>query len=330
MRQHDIAPTPRNYEVWLAFCGNDKPPLTERLNAMLKSGHPLSPGVLADLHREFFTVPYSAAVVDGGARELQGLSGAMLDHVTLDREMLIGFGKTLAGTVAEMDATASAERVRRASATAADATMRAGQQLRDLGEMLAVSMVSVADLRDRLNQAETDSNTDKLTGLPNRRQFDAAIQAAIARASEDASALSLLLLDIDHFKRFNDTYGHNLGDLVLALVSAGLMEILKDRTVARYGGEEFAILLPGIEPAAALRVAELVRQTMEKRPVINRANSQSYGVLTCSIGVSYYRQGEMAGDFIDRADQALYAAKKAGRNAVRSEAAAVVALPPPP
>jgi diguanylate cyclase len=90
--------------------------------------------------------------------------------------------------------------------------------------------------------------------------------------------------------------------------------------VARYGGEEFAILLSGVGPEDALRVAELVRQTMERRPVINRTTGQSYGVVTCSVGVSYYRHGELGGDFVDRADQALYAAKKAGRNAVRSEA----------
>ena len=143
------------------------------------------------------------------------------------------------------------------------------------------------------------------------------LSQAAGEACATGLPVALLLLDIDHFKKFNDDCGHAIGDNVLRLMARVLTENTKGRdTAARYGGEEFAIILQGADLAGAQAVAEQVRQALEQYPIMNRLTGQRYGRVTCSIGVAQYRPGEFLGDLINRADQALYAAKNAGRTTV--------------
>ncbi len=129
--------------------------------------------------------------------------------------------------------------------------------------------------------------------------------------------LMLLLIDIDHFKRVNDTWGHQTGDQVLRLVAATLSSATRAGDfVARYGGEEFAVILPGTRPDAALAVAERVRRSFEGRDIVARTSGKSIGGVTLSAGGAQYDPGEKLADWIERADQALYSAKKGGRNRV--------------
>jgi diguanylate cyclase len=153
-----------------------------------------------------------------------------------------------------------------------------------------------------------------------------ALLRATNLASKTGTEIGLLFLDIDHFKKFNDTYGHHMGDSVLQLVAQGLKNHIKGRdTAARYGGEEFVIILTGAGLTAATTVAEQLRALTEARLLMNRTTGEKLGVITCSIGVAAYRSGEAPGDFVDRADKALYLAKGTGRNRVCVEEAA----PPP-
>ncbi len=132
--------------------------------------------------------------------------------------------------------------------------------------------------------------------------------------------LSLLILDIDHFKKFNDTYGHQLGDQVLRLVARTLTDSLKGRdTPARFGGEEFVIILPQTRLGNAVTVTEQLRRTMMRHKVVRKNTGDEYGVITISIGASCYRAGEPLTDLVRRADAALYHAEHTGRNRVVSE-----------
>jgi diguanylate cyclase len=187
-----------------------------------------------------------------------------------------------------------------------------------LEQLLTASIAKIADLRGRLVKAEQDATRDVLTGLYNRRMFESVLIRTAMQSAEEKSNLSVLLIDIDHFKRFNDTYGHAVGDNVLRLVGRTLLAHVKGRdTAARYGGEEFVILLPGASQSGAISLAEGIRQSLCARPVINRTSNQNLGLVTCSIGVAQFRHDEPAEGMVRRADQALYEAKRSGRNNVR-------------
>ncbi|MEZ5500486.1 MAG: sensor domain-containing diguanylate cyclase [Steroidobacteraceae bacterium] len=163
----------------------------------------------------------------------------------------------------------------------------------------------------RNERFKTQSLTDELTGLANRRAFDMQFEQALAQASRYGQHLSLMLLDVDHFKSYNDEFGHPAGDLALVQVASLLRDsVRKSDTVARYGGEEFAIILPVTEKSGAMGLAERFRAAVangswEKRQV------------TISIGVATYSGGRASVEAIlGDADAALYRAKSLGRNCV--------------
>jgi diguanylate cyclase len=178
-------------------------------------------------------------------------------------------------------------------------------------------------LRQKLDVVQLEALTDTLTGLANRKMFDIAVRQASLESTETKQPMCLLLLDIDFFKAFNDTFGHQLGDEVLKLVAHTLKEVparRKHDIRARYGGEEFAIVLPRTPLARALEFAERTRRRIASKKVVHRRTQESLGSVTLSIGVARFQPGEALAKFIARADAALYAAKRNGRNRVVSEA----------
>jgi diguanylate cyclase len=189
-----------------------------------------------------------------------------------------------------------------------------------LERQLSKTTQEIGELRKQVEDASREAQTDALTGIGNRKGFDLQLKRCMQEAMEQGSDLTLLLLDIDHFKLFNDTYGHQFGDLVLKLVSRMLVDGIKGRDqAARYGGEEFAILLPSTGLRDAVIVAEKLRETIGNKTIVKRDTKQNFGVVTMSVGVSAYRLGEPPYVFIQRADAALYRAKQSGRNRVATE-----------
>jgi diguanylate cyclase (GGDEF)-like protein len=162
------------------------------------------------------------------------------------------------------------------------------------------------------------STTDQLTGIPNRRSFNIQVNKEWGRNMRDKKPLSLILLDIDRFKDFNDTYGHQQGDEVLRIIATTLKESLKRSSdfAARWGGEEFVILLPSTDMNGALIIAERIRENIERTP-IPVVNGQCVAV-TVSIGVAMLipTQEMNQNDLISQSDRALYRAKEKGRNNV--------------
>ena len=188
----------------------------------------------------------------------------------------------------------------------------------ELETQLDNSSKRVRELKEYLESAKKEATTDGLTGISNRRAFDKQIAADIEEAEIGKTPLVLLMIDIDFFKKFNDTYGHPIGDQVLRLVARTLIGNIKGRdTVARYGGEEFAILLPSTPIKAGCHVAEMLRQGVENKELIDRSRDKNLGAITISVGATEYIEGEEPASFIERADSALFEAKKAGRNCVR-------------
>ncbi|HYZ23629.1 MAG TPA: GGDEF domain-containing protein [Rhodopila sp.] len=321
MRRHGIAPTPNNYKVWFAFCHETTPELKQRLGAVLQAGGVVMPELLTDLYHEFFDGPSDLIAVRDSTQNLHQIAGELITTVNRNGTELQTVGDTLTGVLSDLGPMPSTAELERATTVISSITAQAGNRVRALEQLFAASVIKIVDLRERLVKAERDATRDALTGLFNRRMFDAVLARAAEQAMDDRRDLSLLMLDIDHFKRFNDTYGHVIGDNVLRLFGRLLLDHIKGRdTAARFGGEEFAVILPGASLAGARSVAEQIREALGSRPIMNRTSGQRLGVVTCSVGVAQFRHGEAVGDLIQRADQALYAAKYGGRNTVRTEA----------
>ena len=186
------------------------------------------------------------------------------------------------------------------------------------------AMARIADMRKELEAASADlrrlSSIDGLTQLYNRRHFDETLELEWSRSSRTKEPLSLILCDIDHFKAFDDNYGHVAGDDALVRTGKTIMDTLQRPSdlPARYGGEEFAVILPSTPAVGAMVVAEQLRIAMDTI-AIPHAFSDAAHIVTMSIGVStYYPQHSKAGhiELLDAADRGLYRAKNKGRNRI--------------
>jgi diguanylate cyclase len=188
---------------------------------------------------------------------------------------------------------------------------------RDLEREMTRSEIQTKTLRRSLDQARRTADKDHLTGLPNRRAFEAMFECELALAQAEHEHLCVAFCDVDHFKRINDTHGHEAGDRVLRAVAHSLARISNDRChVARHGGEEFVVLLRGLTLEEAWELLEDARIQQAERRLVNRANDMPFGKITFSCGIAdvfAYPDPRVA---LRAADQALYRAKEEGRNRI--------------
>jgi two-component system cell cycle response regulator len=197
----------------------------------------------------------------------------------------------------------------------------------DRNELLARVRTNIRQklYADRLRQSVQESiemaHYDPLTGLNNRRSLERRLPAMIETARERGAALTMMVLDIDHFKRVNDTYGHDVGDLVLKGFGAQLQETVRGGDlICRLGGEEFVVVMPGVGASEAARIAERARRTTESRDFVVDGAAGSVSI-TVSIGLAEWRKPWDSAELYRRADRALYLSKSAGRNRVTQDAA---------
>jgi diguanylate cyclase len=196
------------------------------------------------------------------------------------------------------------------------------QSNQKLEERLSASKKEITELQTNLEAVRYESMTDPLTQLFNRKHFDMTLAQAIEDATQTSEPLSLMMSDVDHFKKFNDTYGHLTGDQVLRLVAIALKQNVKGQDVAaRYGGEEFVVLLPKTALMAAVTVADHIRRAVMGKELMRRSTGETLGRVTISLGVAAWRKGDTVASLLERADACLYAAKRAGRNCVVAETA---------
>ena len=177
-------------------------------------------------------------------------------------------------------------------------------------------------LREHLEQVRRDATTDGLTNLANRKAFDEEAEKVLADAKRDGQSFTLAVLDIDHFKNFNDTWGHQTGDQVIRFVASVIgRTAAPPRFAARYGGEEFAMIFPGESAAQARAALEEIRVEISSRMLKRRSTNEDLGTISISSGLAHWTKGESLDTLIERADGALYYAKRNGRNQVADAAA---------
>ena len=317
MEQHGVVPTPRNFDLWFTSLDGSNPELGRRLSAILAADEPLTPAMLETLRAECMTPEVDVEAVAEGTEAIQSAAQDLLEQVAGSGSSLREYGRALSHWAVQLGQDRTVEGLTRAVATLAGETARASERNRTLEGQLAAATMRITRLKDSLAEVKQEATTDALTGLCNRKAFDVRLRKAASRARAEGNAVSLLLIDVDHFKRFNDTHGHQVGDLVLRLVGRLLGGNVKGRdTAARYGGEEFAVILAGADLRAAATVAGQIRAELDGKRLVNKGSGQGLGSVTVSVGVAQLRPGEHVTDLVSRADAALYRAKHLGRNQV--------------
>jgi diguanylate cyclase len=320
LHQHGLSATPQNYELCFLYCVNQTPELSQAFAAILKRETPPEPEELSRLYDRFCRKGSAGeTVADVGVRmqeELKKLA-SLLESTGNDTA---AYGKTLNAFAIQLDKGEVSPQLRTLLAGVAAATRAIEARNHNLEAQLAQSAEEVKTLRERIDTIRSESLTDTLTNLANRRCLDEKLEEAIAEALAEGNDLSVLVGDVDHFKRFNDTWGHATGDQVLRLVAQCFKANTKGRdTTARYGGEEFVVIMPHTALNNAVTVASQIRAAVETKKIVKRSTGESLGTITVSIGAARYRPGECASDFLSRADRCMYAAKNGGRNQVIHE-----------
>ena len=192
----------------------------------------------------------------------------------------------------------------------------------ELAELASLSIASL-NLRAKL---EGQSIRDGLTGLFNRNFMEIALERELHRAARQGTPVAVMMLDVDHFKLMNDTFGHEAGDIVLREVAECFRRSLRDEDIiCRYGGEEFVVIMPDANEETAVRRAEMIRSAVSE--IRTHYRGELLGSVTISVGIAMYPDaGKDGGNLIQVADGALYRAKHAGRNQVMLESSNVVGI----
>jgi len=323
MAKLGIPPTPENFTVWYGYLRGDDPDVVHMIDQFLESGETFTQERCNDLYLR--STAFAAKVIEEERDATLLSAGSKLEKsvesvMSLLDEAGAGaarYGETLADVGGALEGVEGGDRVRQIVSDLVTETRQVVQQNQSVNERLEQSNQEISELRQRISEARREAMSDALTGLNNRRAFDEQLRKGIADAEANNTPLSLLLLDLDHFKSFNDNHGHQLGDEVLRLVARCLVDCTKGRdTAARYGGEEFAIILPDTDMEGALAVADQVRETVSSKKIVRKSTGESLGGVTLSGGAAIYMDGELLEDFIERADAGLYKAKGEGRNRI--------------
>jgi diguanylate cyclase len=315
--QHGVTPTPNNFAVWFAYARGASPELKRAIDARIAGKKPFD----ANTNRELFATHLalsSASKIAGNIPErLKSVMTAAKRFVTT----AIADSRThihAIGGVAEQAENGGDPKSLVASLMTELA--KAAARASELETNLSETSRELDAIRESLNEAEQRANTDTLTGLPNRRALDEFLRASQLAALENSEPLSVLLIDIDHFRQFNDKFGHGVGDQLLRLMANALRERLGGKDLpARYGGEELIAVLPGATLAACEAMAELIRKSVSECRITRRSTGDILPGITVSIGVAQFRPGESTAELVERCDRAVCLAKRIGRNRVVTE-----------
>lgn len=325
MEAHQIAPLPSNYELWFRYASGQAADLNEEIDERLKAGKTIDAAVSDDLHQRFVS---QTSLADTALETGDRLSSEV-DKIMQLVQAAVGDSSELGSSVRAASEGLNSKSTPADIGRVVEAIMGASVQMekrsKELEARLNETKTELNTLQGNLTKARGEARTDGLTGVNNRKAFDELLVEEVARASANDTPLCLIMGDIDHFKAFNDTWGHRTGDQVLRLVASCLKSGAREGdSVARYGGEEFVVIMPGAEGECAEALANSIRQAIQARELVKRSTGETLGRVTMSMGIASFRPGDNSASLIERADGHLYSAKRGGRNRVVSDLTAAM------
>lgn len=321
LKEHGLPATPRNFDVWYAHVEGRNPALSRDIQKRLGKDGILTQADVDGLYNDHIArVDLAGEVLDVVAR--------FETEVLQLGELIEASGQNAHGRGLELQELShqlnqSTEQYPNIAAlleSVLSITKSVRQENQHLEKRLAESSDEITSLRHNVENIQQEAMTDPLTGVKNRKSFDTMIDNLVEHAKQTEEPLALVVADIDHFKNFNDRWGHQTGDHVLRLVAQVMSANVKGADhLARYGGEEFVILLPGTSIENATMLADRIRTVIQSRRLKKRRTNEDLGLVTVSMGVAKYKPGDTPETLIERADQRLYEAKRTGRNRVIGE-----------
>lgn len=311
MAAHPAAFTPLTYTVWYEFMTGINPALSKAVTALIDSGTMLDDKAIEKL----YTKHISEFNADEQRESLQQLLGKIAGFTAETDKQAHQFGNNLQAYGNTLKQNLDGPKLDELINNMAGDTNKMRGSMQSLQTELAASQEQVEKLHKELQSARGEALTDPLTGILNRRGFEGAAKITFDDQSALDKGVCLLMIDIDHFKKINDTYGHLFGDKIIR----GIAETVKSKvrgqdSVARLGGEEFAVLLTETDISGAKIVAEHIRQSIEGAKVRRLDTQEHISGITISLGVSTYTGGKNVTELLDQADKALYISKQQGRN----------------
>ncbi len=320
LKRGRVPPYPQFYELFYVYATGVNSALNERINAIYADRGVPKLERVENLYNEFLKAREVDERINAVSEMMSKNIDAVQDAIQNASESADLYSGSLQKATTSLGGKLDTNALRVLTHELLAETRQMQETNKELEKRLETSRDDVTLLQHDLEEVRRESMTDSLTQIYNRKCFDQQMNRRVLEAQDHDTPLCLIMLDIDHFKNFNDKYGHQTGDQVLRLVAMTLSANTKGKDMAaRYGGEEFAIILPDIELKDAARLADTIRKTIQSKELLKRSTNEKLGRITASFGVARLTPNDNAMSLIERADRALYAAKRSGRNRTVAE-----------
>lgn len=313
--KYKVPPHPLNLTLWYGYVAGRDQALHSAIDELITRAEPFTDEVNQELYQRFFVQDEESilqlrdqlrTVLVDNLRQIVGME----DELSHYHHALDAFADNLTG---ELDLNTLRGQVSRVLKD----TLDIGKSSKSLEKQLYASASEVDRLRTELEQIKEEVLTDALTGIANRRAFNEGVDKSISSGVNSKAPFCLLMADIDHFKKFNDTHGHLMGDNVIRYVAKILKHSVKGKDmVARFGGEEFTVILLDTALSGAMIVGDQIRKAVSAGQLKTKGSGKVLGRITISVGAAQFRMNDSAETLVKRADKALYLAKERGRDRV--------------
>ncbi|MDV7338941.1 GGDEF domain-containing protein [Terasakiella sp. A23] len=320
MGEIGIPANPHNFTIWFHYYAGTYPDLKRTLDILIANQQAFTETRNSEIFQKFFTLDQESATLHDATTRVEGELGRLVSTIGKADDGFAHLDRALTSAKDQLAGVDEKEAVVEIATSLSENIASVLSENGQLEKKLKQSADEISGLKEDLERMRREAMTDGLTGIANRKLFDLELRKSSMNAMANGEDLSLLMLDVDHFARFNDHFGHQVGDQVLKLVAVTISECIKGQdTAARFGGDEFAIILPRTNLENAMSLAKHICKRVSSKNIVNRATGERLGKVTLSGGASLFEYGEPVSQLLVRSTEALGHAVKSGRNQVLSQ-----------